>query len=286
MTDLSTLDGRRGGRASFFFCPPGDKYFVKKDDGAAARRRRREEMDLGSMMSNVDNFEAFGGRQSGFFDRISGSVPRDAYDIAELQDCRQHLRMCAERIAELESMNIDLENRLESQANDSIRFETEATESQRRWKEQYEALEKECEMWRQSNSQLELKNHQLRNQLLRTERELHGILQKKYEFMDLARKEERERVRTELSSRDTEPLLDDDGATKRPASMQLYDAAVLNRDGAATYGTTPAQRRHVGTLRGRHQNPHSASPEEVRLGRCILALSDFFGLSNNPRGGW
>mmetsp|Transcript_215 Transcript_215/g.619 ORF Transcript_215/g.619 Transcript_215/m.619 type:complete len:266 (+) Transcript_215:102-899(+) len=224
---------------------------------------------------------------NGFFERLSTETSNRTYEAAELQDCRQHLWMCAERIAELESINVDLETRLETQANDYVRLEAEAADSQRRWKDQYEALERECDTWRQSNSQLELKNHQLRNQLLRTERELHGILQKKYEFMELARKEEREKVLAERA--DDRP----------PASTQLYDAAVLggfdpgsskrangppsDKDRAKERGAASSQRA-VGL--SRHQNPHSATPEEVRLGRVILALSDFFGMSNNPRGGW
>ena len=41
--------------------------------------------------------------------------------------------------------------------------------------------------FRHLHAQQELKNQKIREQLLRTERELHGILQKKYDIMEYAR---------------------------------------------------------------------------------------------------
>uniref|UniRef100_A0A7S3NP63 Uncharacterized protein n=1 Tax=Aureoumbra lagunensis TaxID=44058 RepID=A0A7S3NP63_9STRA len=220
------------------------------------------------------------------------SLPRDAYEVAELQDCRQHLRLCAERISELEQLNIDLESRLEEQANEYVKLESEAAESQRRWKEQFEHLERECELWRNSNSQLELKNQQLRNQLLRTEKELHGILQKKYEFMELARQEERERIKAEQDAQLRENNVDQKRAggaqqlnslQHKPPSAQLYEAAVLKHDEYhLSNNNLQAKSTFIPGIHAfpRNQNPHSAAPEEVRRGRAILALADFFGISN------
>ena len=245
-------------------------------------------MSTGGFAGPPSDLEAFGRPSSGFFDQQQQQREQQAsggsYEASELQDCRQHLRMCAERIAELESITIDLENRLESQANDYVCLETEAAESQRRWKDQYEALESECESWRQSNSQLELKNQQLRNQQLRTERELHGILRKKYEFMEEARREERERIKNEIHMEDFARRQDDtdetslrQGPVSRNIVGRLSSTAQRPRPDAQTaYGTTPF----------RNLNPHSATPEEVRAQRVIGALSDFFGITNNPRGGW
>ncbi|KAJ8598182.1 hypothetical protein CTAYLR_007378 [Chrysophaeum taylorii] len=223
-----------------------------------------------------NEIEAYGG----FFDRISNTVsgmPRDTYDYAELQDCRTHLRLCAARIQELESINVDLEARLEAQANEYIKLETDTAESQARWKTQYEALENECEMWRQSNAQLELKNHKLRDQLIRTERELHGILQKKYDFMELARQEERDRIRAEQAmAADNDQQPRGTPAPRSPA-MQLYEASVLKHD-ERTMLRAPSPAPSF----ARNHNPHALEPADIRRGRAILALCDFFGLSNRP----
>lgn len=210
------------------------------------------------MSSGFTTEHPYGG---GFFDRISSSVSaRETLDYAELQDCRTHLRLCAQRIAELEAINVDLEARLEAQANEYIRLETDAAESQARWKTQYEALENECDMWRQSNSHLDLKNHKLKDQLLRTERELHGILQKKYDFIELARREERDRIRAEhvLASENT--------------GRRVEVASPPTRSPTNAYA--------------RNHNPQGLAPADVRRGRAILALSDFFGLSSRPDQAW
>ena len=61
---------------------------------------------------------------------MSGThVPREAYDAAEVQDCHSQLRMCMQRIADVEAINVDLESRLEAQAREYIDFESEAAES-------------------------------------------------------------------------------------------------------------------------------------------------------------
>lgn len=228
-----------------------------------------------------NDIEAYGG---GFFDRLSHSVssmPRDTYDCAELQDCRTHLRLCAARIQELQNLNVDLEARLEAQANEYIKLETDAAESQARWKAQYEALENECEMWRQSHSQLEAKNIKLREQLMRTERELRGILQKKYDFMELARQEERDRIRAEQALaagnvRDPDRRMK--AAQQSPPhhlETSLGRPGVANNKGRQSLNTVDAHN-------GRNENPHSLAPAEVRRSRAIMALSDFFGMTYRP----
>ena len=56
---------------------------------------------------------------------------------------------------------------------------------------------KEADEWKQRHDQQQLQNLKLRDQLLRTERELHGVLQKKYDIMQAAKREERHRIREE-----------------------------------------------------------------------------------------
>ena len=62
--------------------------------------------------------------------QVSGvGAPREAYDAAEVQDCHSQLRMCMQRIADVEAINVDLESRLEAQAREYIELESDAAES-------------------------------------------------------------------------------------------------------------------------------------------------------------
>lgn len=231
--------------------------------------------------------EAFGG--GGFFERMGspgGGMPRDAYEMSVV-DCRTQLRMCAQRIEELEAINVDLEARLEAQAREYNEFETENAEQHARWTEQQEGLERECESWRERSAQHELKNAKLRDQLLRTERELHGILQKKYDIMGVARRDEREKMRAEqLAAADLQ------GSAARELAQQFanFDRRDSTRGGDALGGTgsstsssgDPRENRRAAAWRAPRGNPLGAAPQEVRRGRAILALADFFGFPQRP----
>jgi len=100
--------------------------------------------------------------------------------------------------------------------------------------------------FRHLHAQQELKNQKIREQLLRTERELHGILQKKYDIMEYARRGERDRLRAEKTN-------------------------VTGLGTAGFPGSTPTK-----SAASSH-NPLGAPPQEVRHGRALLALADFFG---------
>lgn len=224
-----------------------------------------------------NEIEAYGG---GFFDRLSNQVsgmPRDTYDYAELQDCRTHLRLCAARIQELESINVDLEARLENQAQEYHKLESDAAESQALWRAQYEKLENECELQSQTNAQLEQQNHKLRDKLLRTERELHGILQKKYDFMELARQEERDRIRAEqaleadFSRASNQNRVQLSRSAPRSPAMQRYNANIT-RNGEGLSSTTSGRRPPISladsrSRAARNENPHALAPSDVRRGR-------------------
>eukprot|EP00629_Pelagomonadales_sp_RCC1024_P012844 CAMPEP_0119281510 /NCGR_PEP_ID=MMETSP1329-20130426/24846_1 /TAXON_ID=114041 /ORGANISM="Genus nov. species nov., Strain RCC1024" /LENGTH=188 /DNA_ID=CAMNT_0007282131 /DNA_START=276 /DNA_END=839 /DNA_ORIENTATION=- len=178
--------------------------------------------------------DAFGG---GFFDRVvTGVAPRET--PAEVQDCHSQLRICKQRMADMEIINKDLEARLEAQACEYIELESDAAESLQHWKAQYNALSDECEKWKQLHGQQELRNKKIREQLLRTERELHGILRKKYDIIEYARREERERIQAEQS-----------GTLPAPASASKEHSPKL------------PERRSKATVR---HNPLTTSPQDVR----------------------
>ena len=61
--------------------------------------------------------------------------------------------------------------------------EKECLEIEMKWKEHSELLEKEIEKWKKSYELEKTKTEKLREHLSRTERELYGILQRKYELI-------------------------------------------------------------------------------------------------------
>ena len=54
---------------------------------------------------------------------------KDVYHAAEMQECRAQLRITLQRIADVESINVDLESRLEAQAKEYIQLESDAAKS-------------------------------------------------------------------------------------------------------------------------------------------------------------
>jgi len=137
------------------------------------------------------------------------------------------------------------------------------------WKSQYEAVVEEAENWRHLHAQQELKNQKIREQLLRTERELHGILQKKYDIMEFARREERDRMRAEQSM----------GGGRMQTLMLPALPRTSDSELASMNSTDHFPRKRDDYKNGYdNHNPLGAPPQDVRRGRAVLALADFFGL--------
>jgi hypothetical protein len=101
----------------------------------------------------------------------------------ELHNCRQVIDALQSRVQDLERINTDLEMRLEDQAKQCMAVETECIEVDRNWKDKYMALQKQVDEWKNKNATQEMKTNKLREHLSRTEKELYGILQRKYELM-------------------------------------------------------------------------------------------------------
>lgn len=104
-------------------------------------------------------------------------------EFAEQQQLRHFIETLQARVVKLERINTDLENRLEDQAKQSMTVEAECISIDRKWKARCEALEQEIEKLKAEFVVEKQKGETLRGQLSRAERELYGILQRKYELM-------------------------------------------------------------------------------------------------------
>jgi len=108
-------------------------------------------------------------------------VNNDEYE--ELQQCKVLIDNMQQRLYKLEKINLDLEYRLEDQAKQTMAVESECLKLESRWKEHSEELHKEIDAWKAAYESEQTKGARLREHLSRTEKELYGILQRKYEFM-------------------------------------------------------------------------------------------------------
>jgi predicted RNase H-like nuclease (RuvC/YqgF family) len=104
-------------------------------------------------------------------------------EYAQLQDARQVTNSLQQRVHDLERINHDLEYRLEDQATQCMEVEKECVSIERIWKAKCEVFENEIKTWKQQFEAQKLKGDRVREHLSRTERELYGMLQRKYELI-------------------------------------------------------------------------------------------------------
>ncbi len=104
-------------------------------------------------------------------------------DRQELAHYRNLATKLQTRVKELEQINTNLESRLEREAKANIGLERSCVHIQNTWRSKCEALSKEIEDQKREIMNEKAKSDKLRETLSRTERELYGILQRKYEYM-------------------------------------------------------------------------------------------------------
>ena len=104
-------------------------------------------------------------------------------EISELQQSRETIETMKSRMKRLEEMNLDLEYRLQDQGRQCMAAERECFEIRKEWSQKCQLLELEIKKWKDECHAQQLKTEKMKDHLSRTERELYGILQKKYDFM-------------------------------------------------------------------------------------------------------
>jgi hypothetical protein len=104
-------------------------------------------------------------------------------EFQELQQNRELISILQKRVFDLENMNTNLEKRLEDQAKQSMAMETECFAIERKWKIKCDELLKEIQNSKIAIEREVTKGDLLREHLSRTERELYGLLQRKYAIM-------------------------------------------------------------------------------------------------------
>ena len=104
-------------------------------------------------------------------------------EYAQLLNARQTTDTLQQRIHDLEKVNLDLEYRLEEQAKQCMEIEKECVSIERSWEAKCKDFEDEISFRKQQFEAQKMKSDRVRDHLSRTERELYGILQRKYELI-------------------------------------------------------------------------------------------------------
>lgn len=126
------------------------------------------------------NFSRNSSSESPLFERQLSNGGVEQLEVHQLRILAEQLQ---QRVQKLERINLDLEGRLETQAKQSMALEAECISIDRQWKARCEDLEQEIMKWKAEFQSEKVKGDRLREQLSRSERELYGILQRKYELM-------------------------------------------------------------------------------------------------------
>jgi len=172
-------------------------------------------------------------------------------EFMEQQENRKVKEALQKRVTDLEKIIVDLENRLEEQAKINIQVEKECMDIERLWRGKYLTLEQEVEEWKKKFHQQEQKGDRLREHLSRTERELYGLLQRKYQIM-----------RGPGGA----------GSKLQPVNKQSNEMDNKKEEGQAMPLSYQSSNEEMLV------SQHTRSPKEMQQRRVLADLSDFFGM--------
>jgi len=130
---------------------------------------------LADSHASSDDFQILSGTSPIIFERIA------THDLKEVHEYHGVIESQQKRIKNLEKINMDLEKRLEVQAKQHFQIEKDIAVIDQRWQEKCNALQQEV-----SDLEVLLKEEQAKSvsaieKFSRTERELHRMMQRKYD---------------------------------------------------------------------------------------------------------
>lgn len=188
-----------------------------------------------------------------FFERFSN------LEGQELKSCAREIESKNRRVSELEKSHDDIEKRLEMACKKNMDLEAQLEDEQQKWANSRESLEKEAETWR-SRAQLERTNNErLLDQLNRKDKEIHRMIQRKYDAAKNTHQHQHSHNHTQSHT------------------MRRSDGSRQQQSGNAS-----SKHSHPPT-NGEHKGPHellkqNGTSEVVRGRNVIHSLVDFFGL--------
>jgi len=197
------------------------------------------------------------------FERMDSTLSGD-HLTNELEECKRLLEDYKNKLSHSERTNAEIEHRLQLQGQKRMSLEANLSAKQRDNMAEFKAMSDEVEQWKQSFTRLERHNVNLRDTLNRTERELMGVLAKKYEIQEKAKIEARQQLEEEVFLKRGRSV-----SKSAPRTREI-------RDNPSSSVNNQSQRTHHQEMQ---QFPfQSDSPRDVRLRNVEVALNDFFGL--------
>lgn len=156
------------------------------------------------------------------------------------------------RLADLEVSHDDLERRLEMETQKRISVQQDLDRQNLEWQQKYETLEKDLESWKKLVNAERAKNERLLDQVMRKDREIHRMIQRKY----------------------------DAKGNQHPNHQSLPHASVGITNRSSPNNQAPNGASHQNKVA--HKSPHEllaakGSGEAVREHNVTSSLKDFFG---------
>lgn len=105
----------------------------------------------------------------------------------EVQELKAYARIIESqnrRLAELEKVHGDLENRLEQESTAKLQLEATLEERERQWNEKFASLQKDRDHWKEVVHIEQNKNSRLIEQVVRKDQDIQKMLQRKVGLMD------------------------------------------------------------------------------------------------------
>lgn len=203
-------------------------------------------------------------------DMDSSSVPPtplfERLVTEEVQELKSYARIIEaqnRRIQELQRIHDDLESRLEQQTKARMNLEAKLDDEKQKWIENQGTLEKECNVWKSHAQSERMKNEKLLEQVNRKDKEIHRMIQRKY-----------------------------DSASKAPHQpphehrhARTYSNSHLRTVEQRHQPLTPSLKQHsIHTNQHIHSGPHDILRDDFGTGCAVRernvtnSLLDFFGM--------
>lgn len=159
---------------------------------------------------------------------------------------------------------------MEDQAKSYISAEKSYINNEKEWNVRYKTLEDEIVFWKKEHESQRLKSDRLREHLSRTEREMYGILQRKYEFMRGAT------PNTGRSNQIHNSSSNSSGSNSQQSSQIITSSGLTHS--IKTSNTTVNDSGSSRDLLDYSNSVQSKQPQKIREKIMITKLSDFLGL--------
>jgi len=216
--------------------------------------------------------------------------------FSELQDSQRELEKYRQKAFELERMYSESEKILTAQGKQRMDLEAKLAETQRSHEREMKANRAEVLEWQKRYTTLQHQNNKLADKLNRVERELMGVLAKKYEIVQQAKAEARKQVlEEEAIKRDVSRLIArrnttsggamDAAAVQALQNLKLRELQERRQQEDAADEAAERQRKAAAEedkAKGEAEEklilPETGTPSAIRSRLASATLDDFFGL--------